>query len=698
MIKRTLLSLTFMLLMALAVALLTLPSLPEEAKGNEWELKKTLLYYKYINPDRQKFDAALFLIENMKYHKGIGCITKISTGLKYWRMETDSIYASIRFSDMDMNDQRDSLNNIRKKRIAEMSNIIIPQIDIDSTPFDDIKTISFHFLKEHIDNAFVSWKESVFAKNLSFDDFKEYILPYRSIEDIGFLETGKSFKEWFGKYVPTTGVLSLRETVDSYNQAIINMRDLNGKSKWKSPTGQYDLYVNGIHDCVNIASYGCNILRACGLPVMVEYNISYKTLPGSHYHCSVWNDKKNKWESFNPESSLPGDLDWAIKEATNVYRFMYSAQKDTPYFQRNKNEFVPEILNNPCIRDVTAYLKETTKITLPFNIAVDNNLAYLATFQKENNGVIPVTWGRINHDCNSVTFENVIPNILYFPMLYSHKKEIIFFGEPFYVKKEGKEFYVSKINCSSQSCEDEGTLILTRKYPRKSKMKNIAENLVGGVFLGANKSDFSDAIVLYTIKESPAPFLREYSFDRTGKFKFYRFQASESSPYANISILEWITSSTFEYPNVMKAQRCDILSPKDTMLLKNEKKYVKLLDDLWDNMKRKSEYDGNMQTAPGAYPNITLRLKQPQIVKKVRFAPKNADNGIHSNEWYQLHFWDKDGWKSAGKVKASYEYVIFHNVPKNKLYWLENLSSGKEEMPFMMINNKQIFLYGDLIQ
>lgn len=103
-------------------------------------------------------------------------------------------------------------------------------------------------------------------------------------------------------------------------------------------------------------------------------------------------------------------------------------------------------------------------------------------------------------------------------------------------------------------------------------MKNIAENLVGGVFLGANKSDFSDAIVLYTIKESPAPFLREYSFDRTGKFKFYRFQASESSPYANISILEWITSSTFEYPNVMKAQRCDILSPKDTMLLKNEKK------------------------------------------------------------------------------------------------------------------------------
>ena len=43
MIKRTLLSLTFMLLMALAVVLLTLPSLPEEAKGNEWEFKKNII-------------------------------------------------------------------------------------------------------------------------------------------------------------------------------------------------------------------------------------------------------------------------------------------------------------------------------------------------------------------------------------------------------------------------------------------------------------------------------------------------------------------------------------------------------------------------------------------------------------------------------------------------------------------------------
>ena len=49
-----------------------------------------------------------------------------------------------------------------------------------------------------------------------------------------------------------------------------------------------------------------------------------------------------------------------------------------------------------------------------------------------------------------------------------------------------------------------------------------------------------------------------------------------------------------------------------------------------------SEYDGNMQTAPGAYPNITLTLDEPQIVTAVRFAPLNADNGIKAGNTYTL--------------------------------------------------------------
>lgn len=113
-------------------------------------------------------------------------------------------------------------------------------------------------------------------------------------------------------------------------------------------------------------------------------------------------------------------------------------------------------------------------------------------------------------------------------------------------------------------------------------------------------------------------------------------------------------------------------------------------------MSWKAEYDGNMQTAPGAYPNITLWLKEPQVVTRVRMAPKNADNGIQGGDRFQLLYWEGD-WRSVGIVRADYEYVTFQNIPKGKLYWLRNLDRGQEEMPFVIDDGKQVFIYNDNI-
>lgn len=100
----------------------------------------------------------------------------------------------------------------------------------------------------------------------------------------------------------------------------------------------------------------------------------------------------------------------------------------------------------------------------------------------------------------------------------------------------------------------------------------------------------------------------------------------------------------------------------------------------------------------GIKANITLRLKEPQKVTHVRFSPKNADNGIRAGDVYELHYWNK-GWHSCGMVKAKYEYVDFNNIPQECLYWLENKTQGKEEMPFVLDKeNKQLFIYYDIIK
>lgn len=671
--------------------------LPDHEDADTWEMYRTLAYYKYVERDTLKYAAAQYLIENMPYHSSKARIYKDNDTLARWQHETDSIYYSFVHGCTMKNFPWDTLWHVKKTRRELIEADTLPDAIVDHRMLCDLKELNFDFLTEHIDNAFRVWHESPFARKLTFDEFKEYILPYRCIEGYGFNETGKTYHDLFAKYVMADTTADIRTTIQYYNAAVNNLRDLNGKTHRTHLAGIYDLYSRDFHDCVDIANYGCNILRACGLPVVVEYNICYRSLPGRHYHCSVYNDSTGTWQTFNAESSLPGDGDWAFAETANVYRTIYAAQKNTPPFLKADGEYVPEILNRPCIKDVTSYLAPTTSITLPFKEQTANNLAYLATFHKTNDGLIPVTWGKIDKKNATVTFENAMPDMLYFPVYYpdnGHKE----FGDPFFIEMADNLPVIRKVPYTGHTKNTRSTVILTRKYPRKPNMKRVAEELVGGRFIGSVKGDFSDAVTLLEIKEPPIPALLTYPLNRKGRYKSYRFQASEEHPYAHISILEWLPPDRYGYNNTMPALRRHILSPADTALPARESGLVRLMDaDSWDKMSWKAEYDGNMQTAPSPYPNITLWLKEPQIVTHVRFSPKNADNGICAGNEYELHYWN-NGWHSCGAVRAKYEYVEFENVPQGCLYWLENRTQGGEEMPFVLDEKgEQRFIYGDII-
>ena len=493
---------------------------------------------------------------------------------------------------------------------------------------------------------------------------------------------------------------TLRTQVAYYNTAVKYLRDLNGKNHRTVEAGLYDLYSRDFHDCIDVASYGCNILRACGIPTVVEYNISYRNLPARHYHCCVYNDSLEQWQTFNAETSLPGDGDWAFAETMNVYRITYAAQQNTPHFLKQPHEFVPQELRAPCVIDVTSHLKPTVSVTLPCTIPTSCNLAYLATFQKEIGGVIPVTWGHVNHAEGQVLFSHVIPNILYFPIYYP-TEEFQCMGEPFYVTASA-DGTVTRHSLPHKSTlladNDTATLLLTRKYPRKPALIEVAERLVGGKFVGANQRDFSDAVTLLELTEPPQPYFLTYGFTHTGRYQYYRFEAPPSFPNANISMLEWIAPAHLGYTNVAPPSRPHLLSAADTLLLAHESKYVKLLDaPTWAEMSaRKSEYDGNMQTAPRAYPSITLRLEKPQCVTHVRFSPRNADNGIQAGDEYELYYWQQ-GWQYVGSQRAQYEYLAFDNVPPQQLYWLKNLTRGREELPFVIDKGEQAFLYYQVI-
>lgn len=657
-------------------------------------------YYRYIAFSPKKAEAAQYLLDGMPYHTASGLALSIPEELAALQRETDALYESIVSGHTLADYPADSLRHKQDERRPLIETDTIPEAVCDYAVHRDGDVVTPRFLIRHINNAFRVWKRSPFARELTFDEFKEYILPYSSVNGYGFLTDGKEYARWFDKYVRSDTAQTARQCVEAYNKAVGNMRWLNGRSTREKASGIYDLYTNSLHDCVDIASYGCNILRACGLPTVVEYNVCYRNLAGRHYHCCVWDTDSGRWETFNPESSLPGDGDWAFAETMNVYRMTYAPQYDTPYFLKSRGEYVPAVLNDPCIKDVTEHLRPTAQITIPCHSDGKSRLAYLTTFSKEMGGLIPVTWGIVDSEAQTVTFDHALADVLYVLVTYEGRRMVVQ-STPFYVCGDSAHTLCPIPGADYERCAIPDTipeLTLTRKYPRKPNMIQVAEELVGSRILGANKRDFSDAVTLLELTKAPQPYFLDYPLTRTGQYAYYRFQTAAEHPHANISMLEWVTEARRGYVNVQPATRPHCLNPSDTLRQYGEDGYVKLLDEeSWEKMSWKAEYDGNMQTAPSAYPNITLWLKEPQVVTHVRLAPKNADNGIQSGDRFELLYWD-DGWVSVGSDSARYEFVTFSHVPSGRIYWLKNLTRGKEELLFTLSPScQQQFLYYDML-
>lgn len=670
----------------------------ELAQENKPELKKVLRHYHRQKSDTLKFRAACFLIDHMKCHYSTEEPTDFSSPLSDYIHTVDSIYYNLvrnknneQLNEPSTNDSLWKLAPEVRKLLGETDLLTTP----DNTPKRyDLRTVDYHFLTGHIDNAFQAWKTSPFARHLTFDEFCEYLLPYRSIYGYCHHEPGNRLSGIFNKYVHNNTGGRIREHIERYNLAVNQSRILAGDAPTQKTPGLYDLFFYGRYDCIGIAEYGCNILRACGLPVVVEFNAAYRDFTDKHYHCAV-KDSSGNWQTFNPESSLlPGDGDVGFAITLNIFRFTYAAQPESPFFLKNKDEKVPPIFDNPCIREVTSHIKEVTGITLPLPVKTTNHLAYLYTFTKNTSGMTPATWGNIDDQAKAVYFPQVLYNILYFPV-YIEENKVRLFGDPFYLVKDptlSEGFRFCHLTDTTQETAF-GSITLNRKFPQKPAMSKIAEEMIGGRFTGANRKDFKDEATLCTIKNVPYPYLQDLSFNHTQKYRYYRYVAPEAHPHSNIAMLEFLTDTAYHYANTAPASP---LPDFNTGIPQMASCRIKLLDEPLEKMSRKPEYDGDMTTSSGVYPTITLRLQEPQVVNGIRFAPLNADNGIRPGDSYRLMYWN-NGWQKVKQQKATGYGISFTDVPLNKIYWLQNLDRGREEMPFIIRDGKQQFVYYDII-
>jgi hypothetical protein len=340
---------------------------------------------------------------------------------------------------------------------------------------DDVDTITADFLIENIDLAFRAWSEKPWARNLSFDDFCDYVLPYR-----GSNEPLESWRQYFlDKY---NGLpLQMTNPNDAMEAARIINTDVMTYFKFDPryyyhPTDQglaemLSAHFGRCEDMTNITIYA---MRANGLAVTSDYTPYWANSGNNH----AWNailTAQGQVVPFMGAEANPGEYSLWNKLA-KVYRKMYSKQPENLIFQSRKQEKVPAWLAGKSYRDVTSDYVKTSEVRLTLEIPPPDtvDVAYICVF---NDGQWkPIHWGRI--DNGAVSFTDMGMGISYLPAYYVTEDSLECAGSPFILEDGGNRAILKGLS---------GDSISAKLFSTTTKVQQTSTDGVQNVFFTAGQ-------------------------------------------------------------------------------------------------------------------------------------------------------------------------------------------------------------------
>jgi len=654
----------------------------------------------YYKCDSEKYNALIYLLENINNNLHYGYASFPDNSLKSRIHLADSLYFNLvkgkSIVELKTQPIQDSIKKIREY----ISSIPLEGINDNykisngSSPLDSWNAIK---LQEHIDHMFSLRKHSPLIQKISKSDFLEYVFPYQGKFGRYIGASSKELHNILSKYI-NCDISDITEVVKTYHLTMDNFRIILGNYPLSYKLGYEEAFFKQVPewDCYDVSGFGTAFLNAVGIPTKNEAVIAYKMLRGSHSHCAIlksvgdYSTFSLEGEDFYP---VDGDSSQFSDQTMNIIEEGFAINLSSPYKLKNIDEEIPYILSDPRIKDVTSSRLKTISETFKIQIPTNNNVCYLAS-SNSLDGKSPVTWAAIDKKNNTATFDNIIINRLYFPVIVENGQYIDVHSPFIYIedKSSSKKTKYKKIVFDNKNNSSKQDIYLTRKFPRKEKMIKVAKDLIGTTFIASNNYNFKDADTLYTLDFELAPHLQDIALNNSQPYQYYRIESPAHSRKVNISEVQYLTSKSFQYSNSIEATPLPILKKQD--IDKIDKDIVRILEDSIQKINSWSEYDGKMTTAPSAYPNVTFRLKSPQVVTHVRVAPLNADNGIQVGDTYQLLEYTNGNWVPIHEEIADYNYIYNKNLKINTLYWLRNMTRGKEELAFYINDKKeQVFIY-----
>ncbi len=382
---------------------------------NHQELENVINQYQ--NPkDSLKLKAAYFLIGNMDNHCYVSFKMVDSTGKKVpWNIFDYANYNKLVQG-------WDSIEKIRGPIHFTVDKKIM-----------DYDTITADYLINNIDLAFKAWTKNPWSRHLNFEQFCEYILPYR-----GSNEPLENWRSYFSKNLSWVKD-SLKNDDDPIKAGYLINDNLKSWFKfdpryYEHPTDQglSEMLKNKTGRCEDMTNIAIYAFRAMGVPVMSDYTPYWAKTGNNH----AWNaslDKNGNIVIFMGCEANPGKYKLS-HELAKVYRKTFAEQSDCLDKVKQKWEQAPPYLKSNTYTDVTKDYVPVTDVKLTLEKIPDStSIAYICVF---NTGEWrAIQWSKIID--KKVDFTDMGMNIAYLPAFYINKK-IIPAGKQFILNRKAK--------------------------------------------------------------------------------------------------------------------------------------------------------------------------------------------------------------------------------------------------------------------
>lgn len=239
----------------------------------------------------------------------------------------------------------------------------------------DLKHITADYLIASIDDAWDIWSKTPWRDKYTFDEFCEWVLPYRVNT-----ERLELWRPMAREAVPVPdSVMATRDPV-AVARYLITHTGINfniGMEYWPLPLSFSDMRQIKRGECYEMSFYTLKLMRAYGIPSAVDAIPAWANRSQAHmWNAVILPGGRSVDVGYNPNGE-----NIIVYKISKIYRNRFSPMRDDVLYRYKDSEPLPRFFEDCDRMDVTAsYGMPVSDVTVEGLVLSNHKLVWLATF------------------------------------------------------------------------------------------------------------------------------------------------------------------------------------------------------------------------------------------------------------------------------------------------------------------------------